>query len=73
MVHHSKQDEEQREQAGAASAMVLLARGMFACSVQTEPKLCFLINWVQCRRRWKNFLNADLKTGGWSPEVRLEL
>ncbi|MEW5317694.1 MAG: hypothetical protein WDW38_008975 [Sanguina aurantia] len=22
----------------------------------------------QCRRRWKNFLNAELKTGGWSPE-----
>ncbi|CAG9461087.1 unnamed protein product [Pedinophyceae sp. YPF-701] len=22
----------------------------------------------QCRRRWKNCLNADLKTGGWTPE-----
>lgn len=22
----------------------------------------------QCRRRWKNYLNADLKKGGWTPE-----
>ncbi|KAL6756593.1 Homeodomain-like protein [Haematococcus lacustris] len=22
----------------------------------------------QCRRRWKNYLNADLKQGGWSHE-----
>ena len=24
---------------------------------------------TQCRRRWKNYLNADLKKGGWSLEV----
>lgn len=22
----------------------------------------------QCRRRWKNYLNAEIKKGGWSPE-----
>ena len=22
----------------------------------------------QCRRRWSNYLNNDLKQGGWSPE-----
>lgn len=25
---------------------------------------------VQCRRRWQNYLNATVKKGSWSPEVR---
>lgn len=28
---------------------------------------------VQCRRRWQNYLNATVKKGSWSLEVRHEL
>lgn len=36
-------------------------------SLTVLPASCYC---HQCRRRWKNFLNAELKSGGWSPEVR---
>ncbi|EFJ49147.1 transcription factor Myb12 [Volvox carteri f. nagariensis] len=35
--------------------------GLIAAQIKTKSG-------KQCRRRWTNFLNADLKTGGWTPQ-----
>lgn len=40
------------------------------CRQGEQGRCACASRYAQCRRRWKNYLNADLKTGGWSPEVR---
>lgn len=51
---------------GSKQASIYLC---YLCVFARNVMLSLHVLTMQCRRRWKNYLNADLKTGGWTPEV----